>query len=341
MTGNAPSIINNAEADLAWQWIRPRLSGPEADDWRFVSARKRNAFERRMPFPHMGRVRAGIEVRRTLGTRPADFIITHGPHLAFYTASATGKRDGTRHCAISFNFTDLPGPALRRLMIRAFRGIERFAVYSKMEVGLYSRLFEIPEERFDFVRWSVAPPIERPGPRVIAEPYFVALGGEARDYATLAETARSMPSTRFVFVVRPHNLAKLSLPDNVTVHVNLPFNEAWSLVCHAEASLVPLRTASTPNGHVTIVGAMHLGKAQIVTRSSGVTDYVEHEKTALLVPPRDSRAFRLAIERLRDEPAFVERLGTNARAFALANCNEQVMIDYFYRLIRNKNEAPD
>lgn len=336
MNDHPPSIINNAEAGPDWQWIRPQLSGPEAQDWRFVSAKKRGLLETRVPFPHLGRVRAGFEVRRALGERPADLVLSHGPHLAFYTASAMGAAAReTRHCALSFNFTDLPGAALRRLMVHAFLGIDRFAVYSRMEIGLYSRLFEIPEERFDFVRWGVAPPIAEVGPRTIAEPYFVALGGEARDYATLAETAQSMPSTRFVFIVRPHSLAGLTLPGNVTVHINLPHHEAWSLVCHAEASLVPLRSAQTPNGHVTIVGAMHLGKAQVVTDSSGVTDYVTNDETALLVPPGDPVAFRHAIERVRDDSGLAPRLGAAAQAFAQTHCSEQVTIDYFHRLIRS------
>ena len=336
MNDRPPSIVNNAEAGPGWQWIRPQLSGSEAQDWRFVSALKRGPIETRLPFPHLGRVRAGFEVRRALAERPADLLLSHGPHLAFYTASTLGAAArAARHCALSFNFTDLPGVALRRLMIRAFRAIDRFAVYSRMEIGLYSGLFEIPEDRFDFVRWGVAPPIAEAGPRPIAKPYFVALGGEARDYATLAETARSMPSTRFVFIVRPHSLEGLTLPGNVTVHVNLPHHEAWSLVQHAEASLVPLRSARTPNGHVTIVGAMHLGKAQVVTDSSGVSDYVAHEKTALLVPPGDPVAFRRAIERLRDDAELAPRLGAAAQIFAQTHCSEQVTIDYFHRLVRS------
>lgn len=342
MSDRPPSIVNNAEAGPEWQWIRPQLSGPEAQDWRFVSARKRRPLETRVPFPHLGRVRAGFEVRRALGERPADIVLSHGPHLAFYTASAMGTASQrTRHCALSFNFTDLPGPALRALMIRAFRRIDRFAVYSRMEIGLYSQLFEIAEDRFDFVRWGVAPPIAEGGPRTVPEPYFVALGGEARDYATLTETARAMPSTRFVFIVRPHSLEGLMLPENVAAYVNLPHQEAWSLVCHAEASLVPLRSARTPNGHVTIVGAMHMGKAQVVTDSCGVTDYVAQGETALLVPPRDPVAFRHAIERLRDDPALAPRLGAAAQAFAQTHCSEQATIDYFHRLIRSGKQLSD
>jgi glycosyltransferase involved in cell wall biosynthesis len=80
---------------------------------------------------------------------------------------------------------------------------------------------------------------------------------------------------------------------------------------------------------VTIVGGMHLGKAQVITDSAGIRDYAENEKTALLVPAQDPAAFAEAVERLLDDPPLRERLGRAAQAFAAEYCNETVTVETF------------
>ena len=121
-------------------------------------------------------------------------------------------------------------------------------------------------------------------------------GGEARDYATLCAAARRLPTTPFVLIARPDSLNGIDVPANVLVHTNLPWDRAWSIVWHAELVALPLRSKDTPNGHVTAVGAMHLGKAQVITDSAGIRDYFVDGQTALLVHPQDPAAFARSID---------------------------------------------
>lgn len=314
-----------------WPWIAGLYQGEPAVEWRSISTR-RSPLLAQIPGPHLGRIKAAIEVRRILARRQTDLLVTHGPYTSYYVEALgrSGRRD-VPHLAFAFNFTDIPAGYRLEAMRRAFARTERFTVYSQMERELYAETFGIPTERFIFMRWGVGPPLVTPGPRTFEGSYVAAIGGEARDYATLAEAARRLPRVRFVLVVRPHSLEGITIPDNVQVRVNLPWDEAWSLVWHADAALVPLRSGRTPNGHVTIVGGMHIGKAQVITDSAGIRDYVENEKTALLVPPGDSAALAGAIERLLDEPELRERLGRAARLFASEHCNETVPVEAFRR----------
>jgi len=132
--------------------------------------------------------------------------------------------------------------------------------------------------------------------------------------------------------MRSHRLSarlpNISVPGNVKVFVNLPATEAWTLVWYADVAVVPLRNDRTPNGHVTLVGGMHLGKAQVVTDSIGVYDYVSDEQTALLAPAQDAKALGLAIERLVDDDALRCRIGNAARDFANANCTEETTVAF-------------
>jgi glycosyltransferase involved in cell wall biosynthesis len=258
-----------------------------------------------------------------------------------YYAEALGRRGcrSTPHLAYSFNFTDFPKGFRFREMRRAFSTIDRFAVFSNMERQLYSERFGIPVERFTFVPWGVSAPIEVPLRRRVDHPYVAAAGGEARDYRTLCEAARLLPHVRFVIIVRPNSLEGIDVPENVTVHVNLPFHDTWSIVWHAELALVPLRSHTSPNGLVTLVGGMHLGKAQVVTDSVGLHDYMEDGENVRVVPPNEPIALAEAITELLDDRALREKLGRNGRAFATEHCSEKSTIEAFKRLVQEMTRS--
>jgi len=53
------------------------------------------------------------------------------------------------------HFTSLPGAAMSREMRKAYRGIDRFAVYSTMERQLYAAHFDIDPARIDMLHWAI------------------------------------------------------------------------------------------------------------------------------------------------------------------------------------------
>jgi glycosyltransferase involved in cell wall biosynthesis len=327
--GRPVRVVNCHDWEPAWPWIAPLYRGSPAVQWQSISTR-RSGLAKHFPGPHLGRVRASLRIASIIARRQADLVVSHGPYTSYYVEALGRSLSRTvPHLAFAFNFTDIPAGYRLDAMRRAFAHTDRFIVYSHIERELYSRTFGVPADRFVFMRWGIAPPISLPNPRTIDRAYVAALGGEARDYATLCEAARRLPAVPFVLIVRPHSLKGLDIPGNVEVHVNLPWQDAWSLVWHAEAALVPLRSSRTPNGHVTIVGGMHIGKAQVITKSAGILDYVEDGKTALLAPPQDGAAFAEAIERLLDDAALRRRLEHSAQSFAAEFCTEDVTVEAF------------
>ena len=317
-----------ADTHPEWQWIAPQLSQHLPLDWELVSALA-SARRFRLPGVNLDRARAAITLRTALKREHKDAVISIGPSNSCYVeALAQLGRARVPHLAWGFNFTDLPIGARAKWARHLLRSVDQFVVFSTAERYLYSEFFQVPVERFHFVRWGVNAPITEPGPRTINQRYVVALGGEARDYATLCAAASRLPSLRFVLIVRPNSLANITVPQNVTVFVNLPTAEAWTLVWHADVAVVPLRNDRTPNGHVTLVGGMHLGKAQVVTDSTGVYDYVNDEQNALLAAAQDAKALGLAIERLFDDDVLRCRIGAAARDFARANCTEATTVAF-------------
>jgi glycosyltransferase involved in cell wall biosynthesis len=316
--------------DPDWAWLQGKIAWRRPLEWTIFRSGPRGPIDRVLKRPLIGRLTAGVALRSGARGGAFDLIVTHLPYVAAWMSDLVGDNaGGAKRLAFAFNFTDIPAGPQQTRMRRSFERIDRFAVFSTLERSLYARHFGIPQDRIDLVLWGANPPLEEPGPRAIAEPYVVALGGEARDYATFADAARSMPQFAFVAITRPWSLDGVALPANLRHFVNLPWKQAWSLVAHSEAAVVPLRDDLAPNGMVTFVGGMHLGKTQIVTRSAGLADYAIDGDTAIIVPPRDPAAMKSALERVLGDAALRNRIATRARAFAAERCSEQATIAWF------------
>lgn len=77
---------------------------------------------------------------------------------------------------------------------------------------------------------------------------------------------------------------------------------------------------------IGLLEAMRAGKAIVATDVGGNTESVRHEKEALVVPPADSGALALAIERLVSDPSLRSRLGETARKRFLEHFTVECMV---------------
>ena len=82
---------------------------------------------------------------------------------------------------------------------------------------------------------------------------------------------------------------------------------------------VPNRDGSRFFGSPTkLFEYMAMGRAIAASNLDQMGEVLDHERTALLVPPGDADALAAALERLADDPALCERLGAAARSEAEA-----------------------
>jgi glycosyltransferase involved in cell wall biosynthesis len=225
--------------------------------------------------------------------------------------------------ALSFNFVELPSRWKKGLLAFGLRRVDRFTVFSVVERNLYARAFSLPIERFDFVYWGVRVPRVATFQLPQMADYVSAIGGNARDYRTLVEAARLTPEISYALVVRPSSLEGISIPANVSVHVNLALDSTMGLLKHSRFMVLPLDSSEVPCGHVTIVAAMHLERAMIITASSGVEDYVENGANALTVPLGDVPALVTAIRRLWNDRLLCDDLAKQGKRFASTHCTEE------------------
>jgi len=254
----------------------------------------------------------------------ASVVITHDPRISFvvqHFLNFYGYR-GT-HLAFTFNYPKLPVGLKGAFHKWGFKGVDKFVVFSTIERKMYHEYFNIPLDRLDFIHWGVAPPALDPRDHPCVDgDYLCALGGNARDYRTFIESVRCLPEISVVMVVRPENLVGIDLPPNVTVMTNIPFARAMNILAFSKFMALPLSGEDVPCGHVTLVNAMHLGKAFAITRSAGVADYIRDGDNALMFPAGDVDEMTKVLRRMWYDPELCARLGEAGRAFAAEHCTE-------------------
>lgn len=139
-----------------------------------------------------------------------------------------------------------------------------------------------------------------------------------RDFDTLLAAFAGLDAT---LLLKSSRLPPGAVPANVqVVPARLDAHAYRALFQQAPLVVVPLRPMVTASGVGTVLEAMAMGKALIVSDSPGIRDYVAHEETALVVPCGDAPAMRAAIERLLREPGTRARLGAAARVFVERHC---------------------
>ncbi|MEJ2627862.1 MAG: glycosyltransferase family 4 protein [bacterium] len=76
----------------------------------------------------------------------------------------------------------------------------------------------------------------------------------------------------------------------------------------------------------SLTEAMYMGKPVIATRVEGVPEIVQHEKTGLLVKPKDYKGVATSINKLLGNPRFREKLGKNAHALVAKKFSAEKMV---------------
>lgn len=275
-------------------------------EWVRFSGLPEHPIERLVKAVRLSRYRAAIQSARAAVA--GSVVISHLPLMTAAVSTALMvKRKRPPHLGFSFNFTNLPRGTRLAYFKRALRTVDQFAVFSKYEQQLYPDIFNIDANRFIPVIWTQDPPaVQSMQAITVQRPYLCAIGGEGRDFKLLIEVARRIgAAVNFVVIARPHSLHGLSIPDNVVVLTNIPSARVWRIARDSQGILVPLQSAQTCCGHLTLVSAKLLGLPIATTRAHATREYVSGRASILECDCGDVDAFTLLVERmLQDSEAL-------------------------------------
>jgi glycosyltransferase involved in cell wall biosynthesis len=211
--------------------------------------------------------------------------------------------------------------------LRAHHGIDMLLVYADLQYRIARERLGIPEQQLAHFDFHADTDFFRPRPVVAGDrPVVCAAGLEWRDYPTLIRAASRLPDIDFRLAAaspwskHADETEKTPLPGNVDSR-RYEYGALRDLYASSFAVAVPLYETDFQAGITSILEAMAMGKAVVVTRTSGQTDVVVDGVNGLVVPPGDPDAWVAALERLRDNPELRETLGANARDWVLRNAS--------------------
>lgn len=251
-----------------------------------------------------------------------DAVFTNGENvsvplsLLWRAAGRSGSRAG--HVTIGHRLSTGKKQAFFT-RLRADREIDRIFVYATTQRRHALGALGIPPDKASLIAFHADDRFWRPDPGVTEDPDLVSSAGlEWRDYPTLMEAARSLPSLSFRFAAaspwskHANETERRELPANVDAR-RYDYAGLRELYARSAVVAVPLYENDFQAGVTTLLEAMSMGKAVVVTQTTGQTDVVTDGENGLTVAPGDAEGWRAALERLRADAALRRRLGENAR----------------------------
>jgi glycosyltransferase involved in cell wall biosynthesis len=201
--------------------------------------------------------------------------------------------------------------------LKSHRAMTRILVHSARQLDDVPRVLGIPAGKVALVSYYADGSFWKPR-RVSERRLVVSAGREQRDYETLV---RASSQSEIEVVIADGSVhsprAQHRGPDQLPPHVQAGFADyvrLRDLYAQAAVVAVPLVENDFQAGVTTILEAMAMGKAVVVSATSGQKDVVEDGVTGMTVPPADAGRLGEAIRFLLDHPRERKRLGHNARA---------------------------
>jgi glycosyltransferase involved in cell wall biosynthesis len=177
-------------------------------------------------------------------------------------------------------------------------------------------------------------------------PYALSAGLSQRDYPTLAHALRQLPHVQCevkagsTWVQTKALHKRVALPSNLHLSGPIPPSELRSWYQASRFVVVPIRpTSQWSAGATAVLEAQAMGKAVIATRTPGMSEYLIHGQTGLLVDAENPAALADAIAFLWNNPDKANEMGERARAWIEANFTLEQWLERFARIVEGSDES--
>jgi glycosyltransferase involved in cell wall biosynthesis len=252
-------------------------------------------------------------------------VFTFECGLASLTIAALQKfgfMKSTKHIILQF----IMGEKEKTLMARIKYMIKRI-IYSSIntavcsstkEVSYYQKAFGWNDDKIKFIPFHCDPSYLK-YEFIESGNYVFSAGRTFRDYDTFLDAAKEI-NYPVIIAASPWNINKKKVFKNVSVKYDIPLFDLDKIMSKSKVVVIPLDDKNISTGQSVILQAMAMGKAIVATDTSGTMDYIKHFYNGLLVPPRDSRKMKQAIEYLLKNESERVRIGKNAREWVMRVC---------------------
>ena len=186
-----------------------------------------------------------------------------------------------------------------------------FICHSSEEKKLYPQLFGFNiDKKIIFVPCGIADDDYAEKASKVNSRYFFSGGTSNRDYKTLINAFREK-SEKLKIACNPKDVDGISIPANVEILCDMHGNTFLEYMRNAYAVIIPINDHRISSGQLVLLQAMSLCKPIIVTKSAGVTDYV-NENCAIFVEPHSINEISEAVTYLVKNVKILDKISKNA-----------------------------
>lgn len=262
----------------------------------------------------VGWAQIGWYILRTIFVRSPGLVVSTEYRRAFLVNLALIlTRSRAPHLVLSMNLSAKPivsrNRVVQRMIDRIFARSTSILVHSIVEAEFFTRLHDLPAERFAFSHWGFDLPSDSDG-RFEAEikPYFCMIGRNNRDVETFATAVRKA-GVRGIAILPGYLQLDPAIEETLQVHRDLSMSDCVNCIRNAAANVTLLRDGSRGAGHITVVTAMHLGVPQIYSDTEVLREYFPIAGFGLPVPVGDADAAASRMREVLDQAGEPEEVG--------------------------------
>jgi glycosyltransferase involved in cell wall biosynthesis len=264
-----------------------------------------------------------------------DVIISHGAQSAVLLAfirSILGRKEPPH---IIIDVGCLNGGRSRQpellLFQQAMKSVSGIIYHASAQQQHYEKHFAFLSGKTAFVPFGVDRDFFKPL-NVPSEDYILSFGYKFRDWETLIAAYSGIKTDVKLKIIGTTKIS--SKVKNVISRPVVPINELKEQIARSKFVVLPLVDLPYAHGQMTLLQSMAMGKAVIVTRVAGTSDYIVNGENGLLTKLFDADDMKTKIEYLLENNTEVERLQINARASIEQRFNEQSMAESIYNALQ-------
>lgn len=211
----------------------------------------------------------------------------------------------------------------------------------------YAKYYPELLKKSEFVHLGMDLSRARYAKKLKQENYILTIGYQDpkfRDWKTLIKAFNQLSQRIDLVVVGKNNfsteeLGKERLSPRVKCVPMCNFQELNEYIAKSKLVVLSLPERRHAFAQMTLLQAMSMQKAVVVTEVSGVKDYVEDTKTAVFCKPNDWRDLKVKIEMLLEDRELTERISRSARRLVVKKFNEENLSKNLYKSVEKLCKA--
>jgi glycosyltransferase involved in cell wall biosynthesis len=247
---------------------------------------------------------------------------------------------------------------LNRLLARVLaHGHDRLLCLSERLYFQLEKDFRLPPEKLGVLTWGAhLKSYSQPAQITESAPsnsFFMSAGGESRDYNTLVKAFKSIDFPLRVYCTGKSAPESSNIPAHVKVQYSdpiekktLPFSEILAQYNQSYAIAIPLNIPphranfSNSYGLTSLLDAMAVGKAVLMTRNKQIDIDIEKEKIGFWIDYQDIEGWRQAISYLLEHPEEAAEMGKRGHHLVMHNYNLENYASKLAGYLKNAIPSP-